>query len=131
MCASVLPNVHALSPVQCRRRYAIELNSVTLATLPPIVLKSHAPTISHGDAVLNLLNSADVRIHTIRNAVDNIVSKFHGNPKAFSERKGTSKGSLWDDLISARKRNQTTAQFDKCVIVLVIRSMILLFFFID
>ena len=107
-----------MSPVQRRRRYAIELDSVTLATLPPIVLKSHAPTISHGDAVPNLLNSADVRIHTIRNAIDNIVSKFHGNPKAFSERKGTSKGSLWDDLVSARQRNETTEQFDKCVNVI-------------
>jgi len=83
--------------------------------VPPIVLKSHAPTITHDNNpnVLTLLTSADLRLHSIRNAIDNIVSRFHGNPRALAARKGTEKEGAWEQFLAAREKNETTQQFAK------------------
>lgn len=110
--------------------------TLTMDKLPPVVIKTHIPTIDHegGSDFLALLREADLRIHTIRNPVDNILSRClfptpprtcwpalipwflsladHGNSRAFVERNGTKKAQWWPDLLAARRRNATTPHFD-------------------
>jgi hypothetical protein len=91
----------------------------SLRALPPIVIKTHAPTITHHDspAVARLLADADVRVHTVRNPLDNIVSRFHGNRNAILTKRqhGSRKETWWADLVAARSHNSTTEPFDSYI----------------
>lgn len=99
------------SPEHCSEEHAVKPSEVSLRSLPPIVIKTHAPTITHHDdvEVVKLLLDADIRVHTVRNPLDNIVSRFHGNRRAFNRRK--TKENWWPDLVAARERNETTKEF--------------------
>eukprot|EP00038_Savillea_parva_P015269 m.219596 g.219596 ORF g.219596 m.219596 type:complete len:404 (-) comp30549_c0_seq1:157-1368(-) len=104
---------HGVMSKVCGANHSLDMNTLTLGHLPPIVIKSHFPTLLHDHKIVGrFLLDADVRLHTIRNPIDNIVSRFHGNPVTQEKRADTYRGHWWENLLTALQQGKTTPEFN-------------------
>eukprot|EP00041_Stephanoeca_diplocostata_P020873 m.476323 g.476323 ORF g.476323 m.476323 type:complete len:225 (-) comp21687_c1_seq85:737-1411(-) len=87
--------------IQARQRWMEELSAD--GALPPPLIKTHYPVVFMQDGIPltnELIGASSKRVHLTRNPFDNIISHFHGNSIAFTERKK----DKWNRLQNGTRR---------------------------
>eukprot|EP00040_Diaphanoeca_grandis_P028023 m.160846 g.160846 ORF g.160846 m.160846 type:complete len:535 (-) comp31202_c0_seq2:394-1998(-) len=96
--------VTAKNPTSCKEHFRFrEDNPKWRQLLPPVLIKSHHPSITDNGKTEAFVDQVSHVIHLVRNPFDNLASRFLGTKHKFQVR--------WDELVAARDKGETTKAF--------------------